>query len=166
MKRPALQNKQVAVLRMAFRARKVLGTFEKRAPAPNKNVTFTNFKRKFGEIVLEWFPLKHEHRAYQSCCQGDINLALDNNECDFRNRSGCVHSKRARPKVMCIRSRLVCVSIINVTQLLITKIVRDKSENVPGHTSGKIGQSVMLYCAWPLRAKIWPFTFPCSFFFF
>ena len=32
IKRPALQNKQVAVLRMAFRARKVLGTFEKRAP--------------------------------------------------------------------------------------------------------------------------------------
>ena len=32
MKRPALQKKQVVVLRMAFRARKVLGTFEKRAP--------------------------------------------------------------------------------------------------------------------------------------
>ena len=32
MKRPALQNNQVGVLRMAFRARKVLGTFEKRAP--------------------------------------------------------------------------------------------------------------------------------------
>ena len=32
MKRPALQNKQVGVLRKAFRARKVLGTFEKRAP--------------------------------------------------------------------------------------------------------------------------------------
>ena len=32
MKRPALQNKQVVVLRMAFRARKVFGTFEKRAP--------------------------------------------------------------------------------------------------------------------------------------
>ena len=32
MKRPALQNKLVVVLRMAFRARKVLGTFEKRAP--------------------------------------------------------------------------------------------------------------------------------------
>ena len=32
MKRPALQNKQVGVLRMAFRARKVFGTFEKRAP--------------------------------------------------------------------------------------------------------------------------------------
>ena len=32
MKRPALQNKQVVLLRMAFRARKVLGTFERRAP--------------------------------------------------------------------------------------------------------------------------------------
>ena len=32
MKRPALQNKRVRVLRMAFRARKVFGTFEKRAP--------------------------------------------------------------------------------------------------------------------------------------
>ena len=32
MKRPALQNKQVVLLKMAFRARKVLGTFEKRAP--------------------------------------------------------------------------------------------------------------------------------------
>ena len=35
MKRPALQNKQVVVLRMTFRARKVLGTFEKRAPGIN-----------------------------------------------------------------------------------------------------------------------------------
>ena len=34
MKRPALQNKQDVLLRMAFRARKVLGTFEKRAPGP------------------------------------------------------------------------------------------------------------------------------------
>ena len=33
MKRPALQNKQVGVLRMAFRARKVFGTFQKQAPA-------------------------------------------------------------------------------------------------------------------------------------
>ena len=32
-KRSSLQNKQVVILRMAFRARKVLGTFEKRAPA-------------------------------------------------------------------------------------------------------------------------------------
>ena len=32
MKRPALQNERVAGLRMAFRARKVFGTFEKRAP--------------------------------------------------------------------------------------------------------------------------------------
>ena len=34
MKTPALQNKQVVLLRMAFRARKVLGTLEKRAPGP------------------------------------------------------------------------------------------------------------------------------------
>ena len=33
MKRPALQNKRVAVLQMAFRARKVLGIFDKRGPA-------------------------------------------------------------------------------------------------------------------------------------
>ena len=32
MKRPASQNKRVGVLRMAFRSRKVFGTFEKRAP--------------------------------------------------------------------------------------------------------------------------------------
>ena len=32
MKRPALQNKQVVLLRMAFRDRKVLGTFEKQGP--------------------------------------------------------------------------------------------------------------------------------------
>ena len=37
MKRPALQNKQTGVLRMAFRARKAFGTFEKRAPGPNRS---------------------------------------------------------------------------------------------------------------------------------
>ena len=34
MKRPALQNKQVRLLPIAFRALKVFGTFEKRAPGP------------------------------------------------------------------------------------------------------------------------------------
>ena len=37
MKRPALQNKQAGVLRMAFRARKDFGTFEKRAPGWDSN---------------------------------------------------------------------------------------------------------------------------------
>ena len=37
MKRSALQNKQVVILRIAFRARKVLGTFEKRAPGRHSN---------------------------------------------------------------------------------------------------------------------------------
>ena len=32
IKRPALQNKRVGVLRMGFRARKVFGSFEKRTP--------------------------------------------------------------------------------------------------------------------------------------
>ena len=32
MKRPALHNKRVGLLPMAFRARKVFGTFEKRDP--------------------------------------------------------------------------------------------------------------------------------------
>ena len=35
MNRPALQIKQVGVSRMAFRARKVFGSFEKRAPGLN-----------------------------------------------------------------------------------------------------------------------------------
>ena len=38
IKRPALQNKRVGVLRMAFRARKVFGSFEKRTP--EKQVLF------------------------------------------------------------------------------------------------------------------------------
>ena len=45
MKRPALQNKQVVVLRMAFRARKVFGTLEKRAPGDHG-------------VPLAWFILK------------------------------------------------------------------------------------------------------------
>ena len=37
MRRPALQNKQAGVLRMAFRARKAFGAFEKRAPEQDLN---------------------------------------------------------------------------------------------------------------------------------
>ena len=45
-KRPALQNKQVVVFRMAFRARKVLGTFEKLSPGLVMVI-------KFGHHMLE-----------------------------------------------------------------------------------------------------------------
>ena len=38
VKRPVLQNKQVVALRMAFRTRKVFGTFEKQAPG-NETIT-------------------------------------------------------------------------------------------------------------------------------
>ena len=41
MKRPALQNNQVVILRMAFRARKVIGTLEKRAPVSQKSRNFS-----------------------------------------------------------------------------------------------------------------------------
>ena len=42
MNRPALQSKQVGVSRMAFRARKVFGTFEKRTPGPSWPVGSTS----------------------------------------------------------------------------------------------------------------------------
>ena len=38
IKKPALQNKRVGVLQMAFWARKVFGTFEKEAPGTYKSV--------------------------------------------------------------------------------------------------------------------------------
>ena len=40
MKRPALQNKRFGVSRLAFGTRKVLRTFEKRAPAHDKSKYF------------------------------------------------------------------------------------------------------------------------------
>ena len=56
MKRPALQNKQVVVFRMAFRARKVFGTFEKRAPGLKSLLKFNAFhgeKPKFFQVILD-----------------------------------------------------------------------------------------------------------------
>ena len=42
MKTPALQYKQLVLLGMAFRARKVFGTFEKRAPGhPKYKIIFS-----------------------------------------------------------------------------------------------------------------------------
>ena len=42
MKRPALQRKRVGVLRMAFRARKFFGSFEKRTPGGVQMVLVTH----------------------------------------------------------------------------------------------------------------------------
>ena len=53
MKRQALQNKQVGVLRMAFRARKVFGTFEKRAPG----ACFSKVPNLFGSLSGATIPL-------------------------------------------------------------------------------------------------------------
>ena len=52
IKRPALQNKQVVVLRLAFRARKVVGTFEKRAPGACFSKVPKLFGRISGDIIL------------------------------------------------------------------------------------------------------------------
>ena len=55
MKRQALQNKQVGVLRMAFRARKVFGTFEKRAPDVSRDEVEGNIRTR-GKTKLTSFP--------------------------------------------------------------------------------------------------------------
>ena len=47
MKRPALQNKQAGVLRMAFRARKDFGTLEKRAPGARTVLLVTEYRDVF-----------------------------------------------------------------------------------------------------------------------
>ena len=47
MDRPALQIKQVGVSRMAFRARKVFGTFEKRAPGHSSDFSVLKFVKYF-----------------------------------------------------------------------------------------------------------------------
>ena len=51
MKRPALQNKRVGVLRMAFRARIVLGTFEKRAPG----LPLLDDKRTLNQVITLFY---------------------------------------------------------------------------------------------------------------
>ena len=55
MKRPALRNKQVALLRMAFRARKVLGIFEKQGPgacfSKSRNFSGGIFKTKVFRVT-------------------------------------------------------------------------------------------------------------------
>ena len=50
MKRPASQNKRGEVLRMAFRVRKVFGTFEKRVPEAPSGV------EKPSENSTQWNP--------------------------------------------------------------------------------------------------------------
>jgi len=56
MKRPALQNKQVVLLRMAFRARKVLGTFEKQGPHQQRDKELLCFQRCL-KILKQCFPI-------------------------------------------------------------------------------------------------------------
>ena len=79
-KTTALQNKQVGVLRMAFRARKVFGTFEKRAPGPQNDgkcrvrMGMHSLARHFFVNLLSW--------VFQpSCCVSSlITSRLDRNK--------------------------------------------------------------------------------------
>ena len=63
MKRPALQNKEVVVLRMAFRARKVFGTFEKQAPDVKCANVFQH-RRFLLYIVLDSKPFTKNRTFY------------------------------------------------------------------------------------------------------
>ena len=64
MKRPALQTKRVGVLRIAFRARKVFGSFEKRTPGlilrELSSIHMQTFSfvsvEKYGSWSREWKP--------------------------------------------------------------------------------------------------------------
>ena len=60
MKRSALQNKQVVILRMAFRARKVLGTFEKRTPGHHIADTGIHILVRFSSNFVAIFMLCSE----------------------------------------------------------------------------------------------------------
>ena len=55
MKRPTLQNKQLVLLQIAFRARNVLGTFEKRAPGPKEEFLAMRLSKLV--LFLANFPL-------------------------------------------------------------------------------------------------------------
>ena len=74
MKRPALHNRQVVVLQMAFRARKVFGTFEKRAPEPDSNpdlcdpstvIDQLSYQVKW-ELVIMWVDNNSVDAGYRS----------------------------------------------------------------------------------------------------
>ena len=88
MKRRALQNKHVVVLRMAFRARKVSGTFEKRAPEPSSEpwwrgcleVTTCGFLLDHNRFLLQirLFSLWCNFSRVVKCCEIQTNDARKN----------------------------------------------------------------------------------------
>ena len=71
MKRPALHNKQVVVLQMVFRARKVLGTFEKRTPG----LRFSKDPKTLrARKAIRKTPTRLFYKAGLSiCCKGNKN---------------------------------------------------------------------------------------------
>ena len=70
MKRSALKNKRIGVWRMAFRAQKVFGTFEKRAPGPSFS---KHGERELVSVTIEtdrfrYFQIQNGQTAYYSSC--------------------------------------------------------------------------------------------------
>ena len=55
MNRPALQIKQVGVSRMAFRARKVFGSFEKRAPGLSAEILLPDHSAPLEKYIDMFF---------------------------------------------------------------------------------------------------------------
>lgn len=133
-----------------------------------QNVTPRNLKWMFGEIVLEWFSLKHEHYTHRSCFQGDINLALNNRV--WLSQSIWVCLLQTCPAKGHVHSIMTCLYLYYLSY-----VVTDHEDR-----SGWIGRTECLRtyfrkdrtrCHARLRVttpgkKIWPFIFPCSFFFF
>ena len=68
MKRSALQNKRVRALRMPFRACKVFGIFEKRAP--DLHVTETSYRRRdiLSDKLMKPMPIQSGQTANDSSC--------------------------------------------------------------------------------------------------
>ena len=75
MKRSALQNKQVVILQMAFRARKVLGTFEKRAPGARFSKVPTTLRVR--KAIRKTMTCLFCKAGLLICCKGNKN----NNNC-------------------------------------------------------------------------------------
>ena len=81
MKRRALQNKQAGVLRIAFRARKAFGTFEKRAPGLKITCNMKNKQIKVKSI--SW----SASNSRQNC----VGVPRDSKTIDEWNRNSNSH---------------------------------------------------------------------------
>ena len=76
MKRSALQNKQVVLLRMAFRARKVLGAFEKRAPGVRNSRQKGIRTKRLWVLMLCINRKAARHKKQTSLCETELSPSI------------------------------------------------------------------------------------------